>query len=114
MNCQQADNLLPLAVFDEVDASERAQLDAHLVQCATCRQKFADLKATADLLAQGVEASGQPKLTPDRRKLLASAATAAPSSSALFKPNRFFWQGSVRAVFAVAASLVILALLSCL
>ena len=113
MNCQQADNLLPLAVFDEVDAPERAQLDAHLVQCATCRQKFADLKATADLLAQGVETSGQPKLTPNRRNVLASAATA-PSSSALRKPHRSFWQGPVRAVYAVAALLLIFALLSSL
>ena len=67
MHCEQADNLLIAAAYDELDGPEREQLDAHLARCPTCRQKLADLEATAALLAEGVEALGEPKLTPDRR-----------------------------------------------
>jgi Ca-activated chloride channel family protein len=67
MLCHKTNKLLPLAACDELDASQRELLDAHLDRCPACRGKLADLEATSALLAQGVESLGQPKLTPARR-----------------------------------------------
>jgi hypothetical protein len=52
MSCQSISNLLPLLIYDELDADEAAECRQHLAECADCRAELASLERTRDLLDQ--------------------------------------------------------------
>jgi anti-sigma factor RsiW len=51
MNCTKAGELLTERLFRELCPSERAELDAHLQDCAACRREAAMLSGSWDALA---------------------------------------------------------------
>jgi Ca-activated chloride channel family protein len=75
MNCETVEQHLASLVFDEIDANLKTQVTEHLEGCEKCRQSLADLRATTDLLRDGLQAAALPSLGSDRRERLMEAAS---------------------------------------
>jgi len=74
MFCEQAEMLLTLLALDEIEPEQKAELLAHVDQCAACKEKLGDLRVTLQLLREAVAAQPAPTLSKERRAALAKAA----------------------------------------
>src|ERR1700704_3354313 len=75
--------------LDALDAGERETYEAHLAQCARCREELASLRETATALAFGVTSPAPPERL--RGQILAAAA--AERENVVPLPMRRPWLG---------------------
>lgn len=68
INCNIADDLLPLYVDDSCSADSREALEEHLRECPSCREKL-DRMRRNDLITEGQERPGGPKLVNYSKKI---------------------------------------------
>ncbi len=108
MNRDQARNLLAALVFDELDASTKADLLACIEADRTLQVELADLRATVDLLEQGAareQADDEPKLSPSRMAKL--HALPAPGDWHRREWGAVLWSFRTARILAAAACVVI-------
>ena len=91
-------DLTPAYALDALDDVERTEYEAHLAQCARCREELAQLSESAAALAWAVESPAPPAAL--RSRILAE--TAAGRENVVPLVRRRLWQG-VSAVAACAA-----------
>jgi len=128
MHCEQAETLLALLIYDELEAEQKTQLTAHLAECPACAGKLSEMRAAANMLKEAVEAGQPPVLSEKRREALMKAATtaaeqhdgkmaAAVSAHAVPKPKagrRFFskkWRG-MHSFLSIAAAVAFIIVMS--
>ena len=93
-------DVIPL-ILGQVDAQQRAQMAAHVLQCATCRSEYDELAATVRDLLPAVPAV-QPPLGFDQQ-VLGRLGVSAPTRRS---PPRLRWfAGAAAAIIAVVATI---------
>ena len=85
--------------LDALDPEERVTYEAHLAQCARCREELASLGETATALAFGVTSPAPP----ERLRSQVLAAAAAERENVLPLPTRRPWLAVAASVAACAA-----------
>ncbi|MAE68087.1 MAG: hypothetical protein CMJ18_27885 [Phycisphaeraceae bacterium] len=74
MNCNQAQPLLALLIFDEIDDADRVAVEGHLETCGRCREQLDDLRNTSTLLQEHAAAQPSPRLSDERRAAILAPA----------------------------------------
>lgn len=95
-------DLTPAYALDALDERERAEYEAHLATCDTCRDELASLQESASALAYAVRA---PSPAPELRERILDAARSERSNVVPLRPRRVNYV--LGAVAAVAASVAV-------
>ena len=105
MNCQQAEDLLPLHAGRDLDEKRAALVDAHLQKCASCARVASEYRGTINLTQQfGAPVFSDHLYAGTRRRVLSEIENQAASAGLLeslvasFRP---------RTTWAVASALVV-------
>jgi len=69
-NCQSYQKKLPLYFYRELNAAERAELEAHMLVCAACRRETEAVRATLNFIPRQPDFAPSPELLPAFRNLL--------------------------------------------
>lgn len=110
MNCRKASELLGRLLFDDWDddPGERGALVRHLSVCAECTRQLEAMRASSDLLREGLASGPDPVLSPERMRLLL-AATETNAAASVPRGRRITPWPWRRQVLGVAAAATILA-----
>jgi anti-sigma-K factor RskA len=95
-------DLTPAYALDALDERERAEYEAHLATCESCRAELASLQESASSLAYSVPAPAPP---PQLRERILEQARSERSNVVALRPRRFNY--ALGAVAAVAATIAV-------
>jgi anti-sigma factor RsiW len=95
-------DLTPAYALDALDERERAEYEAHLATCESCRAELASLQESASSLAYSVPA---PAPRPQLRERILEQARSERSNVVALRPRRINYAlGAVAAVAATSAT----------
>lgn len=83
LTCERSEVLIADALYDTLPAGDKAQLEAHLADCAHCRRLLTELETATDgLTAMGIEAGAHQDI-PERASLDSLWARVEPALAAI-------------------------------
>ena len=102
MTCARYENDLALHVERELPPADVPAVEAHLRECAGCRRFLEDLRASQSLVrGLAAEPIGEDGLADLRERVIAAAATAAPSRD--HRESPLLWAAAAAVVVGVGA-----------
>ncbi len=115
MSHEELQELLALYALDALEAREKAELEAHLATCESCRAELDELLLAAAGIGLSVDAVAPPPSVKARiGTAIATApavpAPAAPVAAEVIRPARFWTPVTSIVSFAAAAAIVVLSM----